>query len=82
MDKPFHLEVISPGMRTKLDMKYRRSFQASRESASVKLKRDLSEGKCKTALPFTTKTRAYGTYFQKEDSTCTFHNSCNPNVKQ
>ena len=63
MNKPFHLEVASPGLRAKLDLKYRRS-QKEKDSDIVKSRINQIDGE--TALPFTTKTRAYGTYSNRK----------------
>jgi hypothetical protein len=58
----FNLEVFSPAMKAKLDPRYRRRLQADYRPESTAFWREVEQSDNKTALPFTTKTRAYGTY--------------------
>ena len=55
-------EEFSPGMRAKLDPKYRRLFQSGQRPESVEFPRSFSQGDQETALPFTAKTKSFGTY--------------------
>jgi hypothetical protein len=57
-----NFEVFSPAMKAKLDMKYRRRLQANQQPGSNEFWRRVNQSSQKTALPFTTITRAYGTY--------------------
>jgi hypothetical protein len=59
-------EVFSPAMKAKLDLKYRRRMQEKRPLDCEAFWRDVDLSESKTALPFTTKTRAYGTYNWKK----------------
>lgn len=62
MIKRINFEVFSPAMKAKLGPKYRRRLQADYQPESVEFWRNVDQSDQKTALPFTTKTRAYGTY--------------------
>jgi hypothetical protein len=55
-------EVFSPAMKARLDLKYRRRTQENHNFGNEAFWRDVDLSESKTALPFTTKTRAYGTY--------------------
>ncbi len=57
-----NFEVFSPAMKAKLDMKYRRRLQAKQRLGSNEFLSRINRYTQKTALPFTTRTRAYGTY--------------------
>jgi hypothetical protein len=57
-----NFEIFSPAMKAKLDMKYRRRLQQDHQPAVIESWKSVSRGIRQTALPFTTKTRAYGTY--------------------
>jgi hypothetical protein len=57
-----YFEVFSTGMKARLDPKYRRLLELGRHPELVEFRRDLSQNVRETALPFTTKTKAYGTY--------------------
>jgi hypothetical protein len=66
MIEPFHLEMFSPGLKAKLDVKYRR---VEREQLGiVEFRKEFNLSHHNTALPFTTKTRAYGTYMWRNSS--------------
>ncbi|OGO07649.1 MAG: hypothetical protein A2Y92_03745 [Chloroflexi bacterium RBG_13_57_8] len=63
-------EVFSPAMKAKLDMRYRRRLQVDHQPGAESWK-GITYNEKQTALPFTTRTRAYGTYHgrnQKPDS--------------
>jgi hypothetical protein len=66
MTTPFHLEEFSPGMKAKLDIKHRRN--QDQQNHVSKFNADLIPRKYKAALPFTTKTKAYGTYDWRKKS--------------
>lgn len=66
MPKPFHLEVLSSGLKAKLDVTYRR-FERQR-SDIIEFRREFGRKNHGTTLPFTTKTRAYGTYSWRNGS--------------
>ena len=55
-------EVFSPAMKVKLDPAYRRLRQAKRHNSTVRFWKNNREIDHETVLPFTTKTRSYGTY--------------------
>ena len=55
-------EVFSPAMKAKLDPTYRRDLQAKRYPRTARFWKKTSQSDHKTVLPFTTVTRAYGTY--------------------
>ena len=55
-------EVFSPAMKAKLDPTYRRVLQAKRYPRAVRFWKNTSQSDHEAVLPFTTKTRAYGTY--------------------
>lgn len=55
-------EVFSPAMKVKLDPTFRRDLQAKRQPRTVRFWKNTSQIDHGTVLPFTTKTRAYGTY--------------------
>jgi hypothetical protein len=57
-----NFEVFSPAMKAKLDPRYRRRYQPDQHPGSVEFQKSISPSDHKTALPFTTLTRAYGTY--------------------
>lgn len=57
-----HYEVLSPAMKVKLDPTYRRSLQAERHQRIDRFWNNSTRNNHETVLPFTTKTRAYGTY--------------------
>jgi hypothetical protein len=59
-------EVFSPAMKARLDLKYRRRMQERRPLDNAAFWREVELSEQKTALPFTTKTRAYGTYNWKK----------------
>jgi hypothetical protein len=60
MTTPFHLEEFSSGMKAKLDIKHRRNQDQQLQIIEPRTNYGLSN--YKTILPFTTKTKAYGTY--------------------
>jgi hypothetical protein len=62
MKNSFGLEVFSPAMKAKLDPRYRRRLQEDYRPEISAFWREVDRSESKTALPFTTKTRAYGTY--------------------
>jgi hypothetical protein len=66
MTTPFHLEVFSSGMKAKLDVKYRRIEGQNAEIAESRRNFNLSNQA--KALPFTQKTRGYGTYVWRNNS--------------
>jgi hypothetical protein len=55
-------EVFSPAMKARLDPTYRRAIQEEQQFGIDKLDKSICQSDHETALPFTTKTRAYGTY--------------------
>jgi hypothetical protein len=57
-----NFEVFSPAMKAKLDPRYRRRVQTDQHPGSAEVQKSISRNDRKTALPFTTITRAYGTY--------------------
>jgi hypothetical protein len=57
-----YFEVFSPAMKAKLDMKYRRRLQSIHQPGFMESWKNVIKNNGQTALPFTTKTRAYGTY--------------------
>jgi hypothetical protein len=59
-------EVFSPAMKARLDLKYRRRTQEDRHLDSTAFWRYVDLSEPETLLPFTTKTRAYGTYNWKK----------------
>jgi hypothetical protein len=59
-------EVFSPAMKARLDPTYRRILQAEQHPRSYRSRKNASPSGHKTALPFTTKTRAYGTYVERK----------------
>ena len=63
MDKAFHVEAISPGMRARLDLKHRSTPKEQQHLDNIKSMTN-SKRTQNTSLPFTTKTRAYGTYLR------------------
>jgi hypothetical protein len=66
MFTPFHLEVFSSGLKAKLDVKYRRI--EGQRSEIIEFRKNSNPSSHETALPFTTKTRAYGTYVWRNSS--------------
>jgi hypothetical protein len=52
-------------MKTRLDPKYRRTLQAKSHPRSDRFWKNPGLSEHDTVLPFTTKTRAYGTYVDK-----------------
>jgi hypothetical protein len=58
-----NFEVFSSAMKAKLDPRYRRRFQPDQHPRSIEFQKSISRSDQKTALPFTTVTRAYGTYY-------------------
>jgi hypothetical protein len=62
MSDSFHLESFSPAMKARLDPRYRRILKEERHPEIEELRKSISRSKDETALPFTTRTRAYGTY--------------------
>jgi hypothetical protein len=61
MFNSIHFEVFSAGMKAKLSPTYRRNLELSRREDHVETGKD-SVQDSQTILPFTTKTKAYGTY--------------------
>ena len=59
---PIHFEVFSKGMKARLNPTYRRDLVLRRERENTESWKDIDPGNQTTALPFTTKTKAYGTY--------------------
>ena len=55
-------EVLSPAMKAKLDPTYRRVLRAEERAQRARFGKNTSRNNHKTVLPFTTVTRAYGTY--------------------
>ena len=55
-------EVFSPAMKARLDPTYRRVIQAEQHSEIAKLYKSIYQNDHEPVLPFTTKTKAYGTY--------------------
>jgi hypothetical protein len=66
MKTPFHLEAFSKGMKAKLDVKYRRN--EDRKSETNESKDVFSPSNHERTLPFTKKTRGYGTYVRRGKS--------------
>jgi hypothetical protein len=62
MATQIYYEVLSPAMKVKLDPKYRRVLQAEQHPKSNRFWNNVSKNNHESVLPFTTKTRAYGTY--------------------
>jgi hypothetical protein len=61
MSNSIHFEVFSAGMKAKLSPTYRRNLELSRRQDDVETRKDLNRDN-QTMLPFTTRTKAYGTY--------------------
>jgi hypothetical protein len=59
-------EVFSPAMKARLDPTYRRVLQAKQHLRIDRLYQSNYPSDHETALPFTTKTKAYGTYAWRE----------------
>jgi hypothetical protein len=57
-----HYEVFSSAMKARLDPTYRLFTPTNQHLESVKSSGNNNQIGTKTVLPFTTKTRAYGTY--------------------
>jgi hypothetical protein len=68
----FNLEIFSPAMKAKLDMKYRRRQYVEHQLEAVESWNGIGGNNGRTALPFTTKTRAYGTYHGRNQRTEAF----------
>jgi len=66
MKTPFHLEAFSKGMKAKLDVNYRRIENS--DSEVKELQNKSSAGNQGKTLPFTKKTRGYGTYVRRGKS--------------
>lgn len=66
MTTRINYEVLSPAMKTKLDPKYRRVLQAKSHGRNTRFWENPSKRNGDTMLPFTKKTRAYGTYAEKK----------------
>ena len=62
MAKSIQIEVISTGMKAKLSPTYRRNLELARRQDRSELMKNFNQNNQTTALPFTTKTKAYGTY--------------------
>lgn len=62
MDTYINYEVLSPAMKARLDPTYRRVLQAKRYPRTVRFWKNTNHIDHETVLPFTTITRAYGTY--------------------
>jgi hypothetical protein len=63
MGTPIHIEVFSAGMKARLNPTYRRDLELSRPH--IKPPGRFEQGKQKATLPFTTRTKAFGTYVWK-----------------
>ena len=63
---PRYFEAFSAGMKAKLDPKYRRKLELDKPPELVDFRRVTSDEDKETALPFTTKTKAYGTYVSRK----------------
>jgi hypothetical protein len=61
-----HYEVFSSAMKARLDPTYRLFDPAFQHPESVKASDNHNQTGTNTVLPFTTKTRAYGTYPSKK----------------
>jgi len=59
---PIHFEVFSNGMKARLNPTYRRELALQRERDDAESWKTIDTSQQTTALPFTTKTKAYGTY--------------------
>ena len=57
-----NFEMYSPAMKARIDPVYRRALRAEQQPKNVKFWKKTSRNDRKTVLPFTTKTRSYGTY--------------------
>ena len=57
-----HLDSLSPGMKAKLDVKYRRSQQESQNPDNTKLRKNFNQSKRKTTFPLINKTKSYYTF--------------------
>jgi hypothetical protein len=57
-----YYEVFSSAMKARLDPTYRLFAPPNQPSGNVSSSGNHSQTEIKTILPFTTKTRAYGTY--------------------
>ncbi len=66
MNIDIHYEVLSPAMKMKLNPTYRRSLQAEQRPKTDRFWKNASQSDHETVLPFTTKTRAYGTYVERK----------------
>ena len=59
-------EVLSSAMKAKLDPTYRRVLQGEQYPKRIELRKNNGQNDHRTILPFTTKTRAYGTYIERK----------------
>ena len=66
MSTRINYEVLSPAMKAKLDPKYRRVLQAKSHPKNIRFWNNPTRNNGDTVLPFTKKTRAYGTYADKK----------------
>jgi hypothetical protein len=57
-----YFEVFSSAMKARIDPTYRLFDLTNQPLESVKSSNNNNQTRTKTVLPFTTKTRAYGTY--------------------
>jgi hypothetical protein len=62
MATPIRFEKFSTGLKARLNPTYRREVELHQGHRSIKPRKDFDQGNQTTALPFTTKTKAYGTY--------------------
>ena len=67
MTNPFHFEAFTPGMKAKLDVKFRRSQQEvqkqqGQKTDNTKLRKNFSQSKRKTTFPLINKTKSYYTF--------------------
>jgi hypothetical protein len=62
MTTHINYEVFSPAMKAKLDPTYRRVLQAKQHPRTARFWKNSNQINHETVLPFTTITRAYGTY--------------------
>ena len=61
-----YYEVLSPAMKAKLDPAFLRFLQAEQHPKSARFWTNTGQGNHETVLPFTTRTRAYGTYIDRK----------------
>ena len=67
MTNPFHFEALTPGMKAKLDVKYRRSQQEAQNQQGQnpennKFRKSFSQSKRKTTFPLINKSKSYFTF--------------------